>query len=72
MPEPVKDHALSIGSQLASIEDNVARCMSMVMQAAIHGQSGVLDSAIKEAELLDDQVTALWADLRKMRKAMRA
>ena len=71
MSDPVKDHALTIGSQLASLEDSVARCMSMVMQAAIHGQSGVLDSAIKEAELLDDQATALVVDLRRMRKAMR-
>lgn len=72
MPDPVKDHALSIGSQLASIESNVARCMAMVMQAAIHGQSGVLESAIKEAELIDDQVTTLWGDLRRMRKAMQS
>lgn len=72
MSDPVKEHALSIGSQLAAIESNVARCMSMVMQAAIHGQSGVLDSAIKEADLIDDQVTALWGDLRRMRKAMRS
>jgi hypothetical protein len=72
MPDPTKDHALTIGAQLASIEDSVARCMSMVMQAAIHGQSGVLESAIKEAELIDDQATALVVDLRRMRKAMRS
>ena len=72
MPDPVKDHALTIGSQLASIEDNIARCMSMVMQAAIHNQPGVLLSAIQEAELIDDQATALVVDLRRMRKAMRS
>lgn len=70
MPDIVKDHALTIGSQLASIEDNVARCMSMVMQAALHGQSGVLDSALKEAEMLDDQAVALTVEIRRMRKAM--
>jgi hypothetical protein len=72
MSEAVKDHALLIGSQLASLEDNIGRCMSMVMQAAIHSQPGVLDAAIKEAELLDDQATALVVDIRRMRKAMRA
>lgn len=72
MADFVKDHALTIGSQLASIESNVARCMGMVMQAATHDQPGVLNSAIKEAELIDDQATALIVELRRMRKRMRS
>jgi hypothetical protein len=67
-----KDHALTIGSQLASIEDSIARTMSIVMQAAIHHQPGVLETAIREAEMIDDQATALVVDLRRMLGAMRA
>lgn len=72
MPDLVKDHALTIGAQLASIESNIARCMGMVMQAATHSQPGVLDSAIQEAELIDDQATALVVEIRRMRKRMRS
>lgn len=72
MSDVVKDQALAIGAQLASIEDNVARCMTMVMQAAIHNQPSVLDAAVKEAGLIDDQATALWTDLKRMQRAMRA
>lgn len=68
----VKDHAMSIGSQLASIEANIARCMSMVMQAAMHDLPGVLNSAVKEAELIDDQATALVVELRSMQRRMRS
>lgn len=70
--EAAKDAALSIGSQLATIESNIGRCAGMVMQAAIHSQPSVLTSAIREAEMIDDQVTALIVDIRRMRRAMQA
>jgi hypothetical protein len=70
MPDLTKDHALMIGSQLSSIMGDAARCLSMVAQAALHDQPGVLDSALLQADMLDDQVTALTVEIRRMRKAM--
>lgn len=67
MADPVKDWALTIGSQLATCEDNVARCMSMVMQAASHGQYGVLESASREAAELRSNVLRLERMLVDMR-----
>lgn len=67
----IRDQVISIGSQLASIETSIGQCMLNVMQAAIHDRPGALTAAIKRAELLDDQATALVVDLRRMRRMMR-
>ena len=72
MPDPVKDHALTIGEQLAAIEDSIGQIAGRVMRAASTGRSGNLEIAIGQASMLDDQVTALVVDLRRMRKAMRS
>lgn len=66
----VKDLALAIGSQLATIEDNVGRCAGMVMQAAIHSQLGVLDSAAREAATLKSEVLRLQDMLVQMQAEM--
>lgn len=67
-----KDQALTIGSQLASIESAVGRIAGMVMQAAIHHQPGVAATAHQEAALLDDMVTALTVDLARFRRTLGA
>jgi hypothetical protein len=66
----VKDHALAIGSQLAMIEDHVARCAGMTMQAAIHNQQGVLESAVREAAELEVEVLRLQDMLVQMQSEM--
>ena len=66
----VKDYALAIGSQLATIEDNIARCMGMVMQAAINSQYGVLESASREAAELHSNVQTLESLIVDMRAEM--
>ena len=72
MPDPVRDHALEIGAGLAQLETAIGAIGGMVMNAAITGQSGVLDRAVTAAEMLDDQATALVVEIRRLRKAMRA
>jgi hypothetical protein len=68
--EAVKDWALTAGSQLATIEDHVGRCAGMVMQAAIHSQLGILESASREAAELRLAVLRLESQLVDMRAEM--
>lgn len=68
----VKDLALGLGEQLASIEREVGTIAGMVMQAAIYHQPGVADTAQEAADRLDDMATALSVDLRRFRKALRS
>jgi hypothetical protein len=66
----VKDLALTIGSQLATIEDHVARCAGMTMQAAIHNMQGILESAVREATELEFEVLRLQDMLIEMQSEM--
>ena len=72
MNDPVRDMALEIGAGLAQMETTIGGIGGIVMNAAITGQSGMLDNAVKAAEMLDDQATALYVEIRRMRKAMRS
>lgn len=66
-----KDHALAIGSRLASIESETGRIAGMVMQAAIHEQPGVLDAAINCVEVLRSEVNKLESEIHVMQAVMR-
>lgn len=68
----VKDLALGLGEQLASIERELGMIAGQVMQAAILGQPAVADAAQQATDRLDDMVTALSVDLRRFRKALRS
>lgn len=68
----VRDMALEIGAGLAQLETTIGALGGMVMNAAITGQSGALDRAEQAAGMLDDQATALYQEIRRMRKAMRS
>lgn len=70
--EAVREGALAIGEQLAAIETSISRIMGAVMTAAIHHSSAAADPTQAEADRLDDMVTALAADLRRFRKALRS
>lgn len=70
--DPVRDQALEIGAGLAQMETSIGAIGGMVMNAAITGQSGALDRAVTAAEMLDDQATALYVAIRRLRKAMRS
>lgn len=70
MSDVAKEWALTIGSDLASMQSDIARCLSMTMQAASHGQPGVLESATKEAETIREQADTLITSLRNMHKVM--
>jgi len=70
--DPVRDFALEIGAGLAQMETTIGGIGGIVMNAAITGQSGMLDRAVEAAAMLDDQATALYTEIRRMRKAMRS
>ena len=72
MSDPVRDFALEIGAGLAQMETTIGGIGGIVMNAAITGQSGMLDRAVEAAAMLDDQATALYTEIRRMRKAMRS
>lgn len=67
-----KDWALVVGSQLASIESQIGQIAGMVMQAAIHDQIGVANTAQLGVDALAAQVEVLSDNVAEFRKALRS
>jgi hypothetical protein len=61
-----RNEALEIGAKLAEMESSIGRIAGMVMQAAIHNQVGVLESAQREWWNVDTQLYGLGELLKSM------
>lgn len=69
--ESAKAQTLSICEQLAAIETKIGETCGLVLKAGMNMEYGKAKEAYSGALMLDDMVTALAADIRRLGRELR-
>lgn len=72
MSDPVKDQTLHLMSLLADAETYLGRAAQQIHQGGVHGQWGVLDTAIESLDLMHLEMLKTRAGTVELRNAIRA